>query len=85
MAICESCGTEIKWVKTPNGRSIPVNLEYIEVDPKGIQHNTIVTDAGRVVRGSQVHDDRTLFQTEGKVRGRVPHWATCPKQTRFRK
>ena len=84
MAKCKGCGAEIEWVKTSNNRSMPVNPEYIEVDPSGIPHDVIVTDDGQVVRGCQVHDDRTLFQTAGKVRGRVPHWGTCPKQGQFR-
>jgi len=27
MAICKSCGAEIIWVKTVNGKSMPVNIK----------------------------------------------------------
>lgn len=85
MAICKGCGAEIEWVKTTGGQLMPVNIEYIEIDPKGAQHDTIVTDEGSVVKGFRVNENDSLFQTEGKVRGRIPHWATCPKAGNFRR
>lgn len=84
MAICKGCGAEIQWLTMPSGSIMPVDTEYIELDPKGIPHDTVVTDDGEVIQGCQVHDDGSLFQTEGKVRGRVPHWVTCPKAGSYR-
>lgn len=84
MAICNGCGAEIDWIKTPNGRNMPVNLDYIEIDPTGHPHEVVVTDEGRVFKGSRLFEDNTLFPTQGKIRGRMPHWATCPKTMMFR-
>lgn len=85
MAKCKGCGQQIEWIKTTEGRSMPVNPDYIEIDPAGIHHDAIVTDEGKVVKGCRVNETDSLFQTEGKVRGRVPHWATCPQASRFKK
>lgn len=57
MATCKACGKVIKFIKTENGKAMPVDETLI----------TIVTDEGKVVRG------------------RIPHWATCPQANRFRK
>lgn len=84
MSTCRGCGAEIEWVKTLSGRDMPVNLDYIEIDPAGIPHETVVTDAGQVIKGSRLFEEGSLFQTDNKVRGRIPHWATCPKQKMFR-
>lgn len=84
MAICRGCGAEVEWIKTPSGRNMPVDMEYIELDPAGIPHDTVITDDGRVVKGFKIVDNSGLFPIEGTIRGRMPHWATCPKQTQFR-
>lgn len=85
MAICKGCGQQIDWVKTTGGRSMPVDPEYIEIDPAGIPHDTIVTDAGEVMKGFRITEEGSLFQTENKIRGRMPHWATCLKSGSFRR
>ena len=85
MAKCKTCGAEIEWVKTPSGRNMPVNLDYTELDPAGHPHDAVVTDEGRVVKGSRLSEDSTLFPTSGKVRGRMPHWATCSDPERHRR
>ncbi len=44
-AICKGCGTYIEWVKTENGKNMPV-------DPNEI---TIITDSGKTVKGRIPH------------------------------
>lgn len=83
MAICKGCGAEIAWLKTTAGISTPVNPGYVEIDLSGPKVITIVTDNGKVESGSQV-DKYSLFPVENTVRGRVSHFATCPKASEFR-
>lgn len=44
-SVCKKCGAPIKWVKTKNNRSMPVD----------IGRKVLVTDAGSVVRGFNPH------------------------------
>ncbi len=82
---CSGCGAAISWIKTPKGNSIPVNPDYIEIDPDGIKHEAIVTDDGRVVKGSRTAATQdTLFPSNTTIRGRIPHFATCPQSARFK-
>ena len=71
--ICQYCGKEIKFIKTKNGKSMPVNpgmIPYLAV--KGGPEK-IMTRDGEVV--SCITED-TNYHYSGV--GYVPHWATCP-------
>ena len=72
MAICRSCGAEIKFIKLRSGRLNPVDLELrtiIEGDGKEV----IITQGGEIVRG------RFASPEEGANRkGYISHFATCP-------
>ena len=57
MAKCKSCGADIVWLKTVNGKNMPCNTEK----------TTVVTEDGKTIVGH------------------VPHWATCPQSSTFRK
>jgi len=35
MANCKSCGAEIEWLKTKNGKSMPVDAEPIMIETTG--------------------------------------------------
>lgn len=80
---CRGCGAQIEWIKTENGKSMPVNPEYIEIDITGPKIITVVTDAGTIELGSPV-DTACLFQGENTVKGRISHFTTCPKAGSFR-
>jgi len=45
MSVCNGCGAEIVWIKSPRGRPIPC-------DPAEL---TVVTEAGHVVTGRISH------------------------------
>lgn len=81
MPKCRGCGADIEWVQTASGRTMPVNPEYIDVIP-GVGDTTVVTDDGHIVRGYQ-RKEPGLF--DEPVRGRVSHFATCPKAGNFRR
>lgn len=85
MSKCRSCGADIDWIKTKEGKNMPVNVEYVNVHPNevgGEKGNTvIVTDEGEVVRGIQVGD----AYEDGYLIGRTSHFATCPEAEQFRR
>lgn len=83
MPNCKGCGAPIEWVKTQNGRSMPVNPEYIVIDLGGPKTITVVTDDGKVEIGGPV-DTNNLFSPSMTARGRVSHFATCSSVGKFR-
>lgn len=68
------CGARIRWVKTPQGKNMPVDVdgtparEYLPADRKSDVF-VITTPAGE-------------FSCEPRVH--VSHWATCPASRSFR-
>ena len=78
MSICKGCGAEISWIRTKNGKSIPVDekpVPYYEGNSA-----KIVLEDGTVVSGD-------LDGPEEAFRGfgYVSHFATCPKAGKFRR
>ena len=61
---CKTCGAPIEWIKTPNGRWMPVNPG----------ERVVVTAKGEVVRGCEPHwatcKDPKAFKDK---RGRSEH------------
>lgn len=75
---CRGCGAEIGFIKTPNGKSMPVDLEEIPYVPAGGPY-TYVTEKGIVTRGRDPQPGELAFI------GYRSHFATCPKRELFRK
>lgn len=74
IARCNSCGAEIIWVTTPNGKNMPVNLAE---DPRG----SIYLDAdGRMGQASL-----TGAPPEGTLTRHLSHFATCPQAQKWRR
>lgn len=71
---CSSCGAEIIWIKTPKGKSMPLDATP---DPKG---NVVIKDGLAVVLRLEQLGDPSL----GKRRF-MPHWATCEHAAQHRK
>lgn len=76
MSICKGCGREIRWIKTPSGKSMPVDAEAVSFTPAG-GPETFVTELGKVVRGRR--------DSEGYDLGYISHFATCPAAKHFRR
>lgn len=86
MSTCRGCGRSIHWITTARGKKIPLDPEYRSVTraATSTERVTVVTDDGRVVTGNVVSEsDAKLLN--GVVRGRVSHFATCPKAREFRR
>ena len=73
---CRACGTEIAFIKTVKGKTMPVDVEAIRFSP-GDGPETFVTVDGRVVRGAR--------RKNGAETGFVSHFATCPAADEMRK
>lgn len=89
MPRCGSCNAQIEWVKTQHAkRPMPVDPGYVTIveDPAG--RVVIVTDGGRIVRGTDRAPDvdlNNLDATAQLVRGRVSHFASCPHAAQHRR
>lgn len=80
MSKCKSCGAEIIWIKTANGKSMPCDPDqttYVEAkDGK----DTIITANGQVLKCILTGDMRRVTGI-----GYIPHWATCPSAEQHRR
>ena len=87
MTPCKACGEPIAFVKTPEGKWMPVEGDEEESfqmflgDPTGEQL-TVVTDMGVVFKGRKANSHENGTMT---VRGRLAHWGQCTHPKTFRK
>lgn len=77
MSKCKSCGAQIIWVPTVNGKAMPCDAKPIpyEEDPTG--NLTLVTPDGRVVKARADAGSETF--------GYISHFTTCPQANYWRK
>lgn len=84
MATCRSCGAEIRWIKTRNGKNMPVDPEEYYVLEGAVTENrqaiTFVSGDGRIIRGVTVRPENPL----GEI-CYISHFATCPYADQHRK
>lgn len=80
MSKCKGCGSDIVWIKTAAGKSMPCDDPPVLCweNPKG--KSTVITEDGRTIRCDLEGDDINAAKI-----GYVPHWATCPAAKRFKK
>lgn len=71
---CSSCGADILWIKTPKGKSMPLDATP---NPTG---NVVIKDGLAVVLRLEQLGDPSL----GKRRW-MPHWASCEHAAQHRK
>ena len=80
MAKCRSCGAEIAFMKTRNGKGMPCDPGWIPFWADIKAKDKIVTTDGDVVNCRLDGDPAELTGL-----GRVPHWATCPYADQHRR
>jgi len=89
MPFCKGCGVYIEFVKTPRGKSVPVDPEYVMVDTSAKKADTvIITNTGEWVKGKEIaRGDSIADSIPGGCYaiGRVAHFATCPKAGQYRR
>lgn len=76
MKTCK-CGTEIDFIRTLKGKSIPVEGEYQRYD-ECKPGTVLVTDGGNVILVK-------AGERRPSIKGREPHHAYCPYAAKYRK
>ena len=81
MSLCRGCGARIDWIRTKNGKIMPVDPEPVMVI-EGEGWDTFVTDEGATITGR-----RALREEERRELpvGFIPHWKHCRRASDFRK
>ena len=79
---CRGCGKPIAFIKTKNGKSIPVDPERICFVPE-TEYDKFVTDEGEVKHGGEL--SRKNQGIRPYEYGYRSHWATCPAADDFRR
>ena len=77
---CRGCGKPIAFIKTKNGKSIPVDPEPLTFIPE-LDYDKFVLMDGTVQRG-QAAEETVKAETQTGYRS---HWATCPAADDFRR
>ena len=77
---CRSCGAEIVFVRTRNGKSMPCNATPIKFKEDNDGKEKFVLGNGDVVIGVRVDD---IHEATGI--GMISHFATCPDAGKFRR
>jgi len=79
VSYCKSCGAEIDWMRTEEGRYIPVDPDPVFVIEGEGQEQFYTEEegvlAGRLAKPEEV---QTLEKKCNTPMGWVPHWRTCP-------
>ena len=81
MSVCKGCGAPIDWIKTTEGRNMPIDPEPVFIIEGG-GTDRFVTDEGAVVLGRMARPDE---ESAALPVGFVPHWKTCPNAADFRR
>lgn len=77
MSQCRSCGAAIDWVKTPQGKNMPVEGDYIKYEDLQ-PGEVIISDGGIVYKKVAGHNLPS-------VKGRISHFAVCPQAGEWRR
>ena len=78
--LCKACGATILFIRTPAGKSMPVDFEPVPYWQKAGTREKIVTTNGEVLSCELEGDLNTATGL-----GFRPHWATCPHADSFRR
>ena len=81
MSVCRDCGAEIDWVRTEEGRYIPVDPEPVFVI-EGEGDERFYDEELGVIIGHPARPEEVQTR-EAKINtplGYVPHWRTCPER-----
>ena len=80
MSACRNCGEEIDWMRTEEGRYIPVDPEPVFViEGEGAGTEPFYTEEEGVLIGRRARPEEVQTR-EAKINtplGFVPHWQTC--------
>lgn len=83
---CRSCGANIIFITTENGRKMPCDADAVDYQDNIKGKDTIVTESGKVIKGTIIKTTQgggLVPIIDGK--GYVSHFATCPFAGQYRK
>ena len=81
MSLCKGCGAPLEWIRTAEGRYMPVDPKPVFVI-EGPGPDSFITDEGEVITGRRALPEEE--RRELKV-AFVPHWKTCTAADSFRR
>ena len=81
MSVCKFCGREIDWMRTEDGRYIPVDPEPVFVI-EGEGGELFYTDEGETITGRKARpwEVQTREEKINTPLGFVPHFRTCQRR-----
>ena len=79
-ATCRACGARMLFLKTKNGKTMPVDAESVRFVPDLAGKNLYVLADGSVVHGAPPAPEDPDVHV-----GYISHFATCPKAHYFRR
>lgn len=82
MARCSSCGAEIGFITTPQGKKMPVDAGEFPFIPDRNGKVLAVLNDGSVLTGRTCSES---YEAEAYCYARLSHFATCPKADEHRK
>lgn len=82
MATCRTCGAEIEFITTADGKPMPCDPREFPLIPD--RHGTVtgVMADGVVIKGRTCSES---YEDEAWVYARISHFATCPQAAEHRK
>ncbi len=81
MSTCKGCGAPIDWIRTTEGRYMPVDPEPVFIVMGG-DPDYFITDEGAMLIGRRALPEE---ERPGLEVAFIPHWKTCPDAGRFRR
>ena len=80
--VCRGCQAEVIWIRTPDGKKMPIDAEpvWVKVEAGG---KTFIREDGSFVFGRKIGDAYDS-QDGTVVEAHESHFATCPVGGQFR-
>lgn len=82
--VCRGCGKPVIWIRTKQGRKMPVDAEPVDILLGG-GTDTFMRADGSVVTGRRIGDAWDDDPDANVVQVFESHFATCPVGGQFRK
>lgn len=78
MSVCRTCGAEIDWMRTEDGRYMPVDPEPVFVIEGEGRDKFYAEEEGELTgREARPGEIQTMEQKINTPVAFVPHWRTC--------
>lgn len=85
MAVCDSCGASIIWLRTPAGKWMPANEGLVPYKQSDQGKSFVVDDRGNMIRCDILEKGALALGQFPTGMARIPHWATCPQAAKHKR